>query len=72
MYVILKYCIGPLLIRPVSQAKVESLEPRFWLCIIHPCHFYTQTLEKTNYPELEAAILQQTDEASLVYHPPGS
>lgn len=29
-----------------------------------------QTLEKTNYPELEAAILQQTEEASLVYHPP--
>lgn len=29
-----------------------------------------QTLEKTNYPELEAAILQQTEEASLLYHPP--
>lgn len=29
-----------------------------------------QTLEKTIYPELEAAILQQTEEASLVYHPP--
>jgi dynein heavy chain len=32
--------------------------------------FPNQMLEKTAYPELEAAIEQQVEEAGLVYHPP--
>jgi dynein heavy chain len=32
--------------------------------------FPNQVLEKTAYPELEAAIEQQVEEAGLVYHPP--
>jgi len=32
--------------------------------------FPNQVLEKTAYPELEAAIEQQVEESGLVYHPP--
>lgn len=32
--------------------------------------FPNQALEKTSYPELEAAISQQVEEAGLIYHPP--
>jgi dynein heavy chain len=32
--------------------------------------FPNQMLEKTAYPELEAAIAEQVEEAGLVYHPP--
>jgi hypothetical protein len=32
--------------------------------------FPNQMLEKTAYPELEAAIEKQVEESGLVYHPP--
>lgn len=65
----------PLFISLVSDLFPNQVN-RKCLCLVYSklhvlfLYKYSKTLEKTNYPELEAAIAQQAEEANLVYHPP--